>query len=329
MANFDWQKEAEQWGPATESPLPTAYFGNDVGPRQSLDPHLFDENDQLRPDVRNLVLTTITRYLRTLGFRKIGKWLKVWITGSAAGYQWSTDFDLDLMLGWDEEEFDQANPDWQGISEHFLARYLNDQLQEELWSELTEVPVNGATYEMTFFFNEGTGGDVMNIHPYTAYDVTANDWVLHPSTDRIAYRENFPSEWFDATARDQRKAADLSTRYNALRDTLAGAEANSPAYINAENSLRLVTAQASALYDDIHKGRQLAFQGGGTGNLDWHNFRWQQSLRLGTASALSTMRGLRRAAQDASDEQLYGGTIASHDEALTRAMMVNRSRRDR
>ena len=326
MSSGEWVKAQGDQPLPSFDPGSTAYFGDDVPPKPALDPHLFDAHEKLHPDVRALAINTVSKFLtQVLGLRQPDHWLHLWITGSSAGYQWAIDADFDIMVGVNIVRFSESNPDFGGFDETDLAAWLNEHLKGELWPALEHLTIHGAPYEMTYFMNVGTGDNVLNIHPYTAYDIIANQWVLHPSVDRIAYHSRFPVSWFARATEDTNRAHELGSRYNALYNDLTASQPNSPGYINAQTGLNLVAAQARALYDDIHLGRQMAFQGGGSGNLDWHNFRWQMAIKSGTVNALQPIVHAQSTARQLEETEQYGAPLEGADALIRRAMLYRRN----
>jgi hypothetical protein len=88
----------------------------------------------------------------------------------------------------------------------------------------------------------------------------------------------------------------------------------------------VVGQQAQILWEDIHGGRHQAFQPGGHGYGDFHNFRWQRAKETGVVNSLRAIVGVRKSANEARDTEIYGGPISGADEALTRAALVAKHR---
>ena len=126
-------------------------------------------------------------------------------------------------------------------------------------------------------------------------------------------------EWFDRADQDAKHAVSLLGRYTSHTRSLAASPPGSPGHVNAGAALNLVTAQAHALLDDIHRGRRIAFQGGGEGYGDWHNFRWQMAKASGAVKGLSEVTGIAERAHQQSETELYGSPLEAADELVRRA----------
>ena len=303
----------------------SGYFS---APQETLDPRLFD-GDKLREEVRRFILDALFQELLSLGLNSPGAWTKVWLAGSGISYQWAADRgngDLDVLFGVDYPTFLQRNSDWGGMSEDQFATWLNTHLKDELWPKTASKFFGQQAYEVTFYLNPGTGRDIRNINPYAAYDVRANNWTVPPPKVSANPREMYPKAWFTAAESDRRMTQELLSRYGDLKSSLGMAQPGSAAWHNYGDALRVVSQQAQILWDDIHGGRHEAFREGGHGYGDYHNFRWQRAKETGVVQSLQAILGVRKAATEAMDSELYGGPIAPADEALSRAAMVSRTR---
>jgi hypothetical protein len=318
MTEFDWLKAAEgQPSPSVE--------GGESGylsvPSATLDPHLFD-GDTLRSDVAHKLARLLLDYLGDeLHMHAARTWVKIWLAGSGITYQWNADRgngDLDVLIGVDRGKFDRANPGFAHYGEDDLAALLNAALKAELWPQTAAVKFGGQSYEVTFFYNSGTGIDINRIHPYAAYDVLKGTWVVRPPKLPHDPAALYPLAWFDRADQDAKYAEGLIKRYHAQLRALQGASPGTPGHVNAGAAINLVTAQARAMFDDIHHGRRIAFQGG-KGYADEHNFRWQMAKASGTIKGLSEISGIRDRAREMSETQLYGGPLAGADELVRRA----------
>lgn len=303
----------------------SGYFS---APQDTLDPNLFD-GTMLKPDVRSWINHTLAAELAKLGLKYAARWTYVWLAGSGISYQWAADRgngDLDVLFGVDYPAFLQRNPDWGGMSEEQFSNWLNGNLKAQLWTRTAHQEFGDQVYEVTFYENPGTGRDITSIQPYAAYNLRTNSWTVTPPKVAADPASMYPEAWFHAAELDKTQAVRLLERYGKHNLALEGTSPGSPGWHNAGAALGLVTQQAQALWDDIHGGRHAAFAQGGHGYGDWANFRWQQGKRTGVVNALRGLVGVRKAATDASDTELYGGPILSADEALSRAAMVSRER---
>lgn len=300
-------------------------------PSDRLDPSLFDDSDHVRTSVRGQLVVPLEKFLASIGLHDIYSWIHVWLAGSGITYQWAADRgngDLDVLVGLTRARFNTANPDFAGMGDDELADWLNRHLREGLWPSTAGMNIGSRHYEVTYYYNAGSEDRIERIHPYAAYDLLAGKWVV-PPPEETAGEHQFPSSWSDAAAADRSQAAQMSGRFRQAYDSLSSSAPDSPGYHNASAQLSLVSAQAAALLDSIHHGRRLAFQGGGKGYLDYHNYRWQMAKGNGVVKALSEITGARERAARANDEELYGGTITGPSETLERAMLWGKNRKER
>lgn len=309
-------------GPAIE-PGVSGYF---TPPGVDLDPALF-AGDRLRPAVRKLILNQVDGYLATI-YRDVEQWLRVWIAGSGASYQWAADReprDLDVLCAIDHVRFRQHNPDYAGLSNDTIDAQMTQRLKTGLWPRTAHTLINGSHYEATYFVNPGHE-DIREINPYAAYDVRRDKWSVRP----IEIPSDFDPltahpEWWAHVTTEQGSATAVVQRYNAIKDRLAHLQPGSPQWINAENDLVHVVAQGAALFDSIHGDRQRAFSMGGQGYFDFYNFRWQAYKRSGLTPALHEMKSQQVTAQQAAEGMQYGGPIMGAHDALTAATLYAQS----
>ena len=128
--------------------------------------------------------------------------------------------------------------------------------------------------------------DIRNINPYAAYDLKYDEWTVTPDPNMVP--PSNPS-WDTVASNDRSMAAQLSARYTQAMQDMQVSQ-NEASRRNAQ--VRLLTAgqQASALYDEIHTNRSLAFSPSGEGYGDFHNYRWQAGKRGGTIVMLKNIR---------------------------------------
>lgn len=324
MTQFDWT------GAQKDQPEPTTEGGASgylSAPSDQLDPALFN-GDSFKQDVASQILKPLHTFLTALGLNDINHWLKAWVAGSGITHQWQSDRgngDLDILLGIDGAAFDSANGDLAGVGDTGLATWLNEQLRAGLWPKTANTNINGKTFEVTYYYNASTFDDITRIHPYAAYQIyPALKWVVRPP-EHSATPQDFPEDWWDSTKTDQLHTDSLVKRYKNHSANINNAGPASPGMINSGAALNLVTAQAHALLDDIHHGRTAAFQGGGQGYMDFHNFRWQRAKANGVVQALSEITGVQKRAEEQSEEKLYGQKLPSTDDLLMRAMMQRKN----
>lgn len=310
----------------------SGYFSE---PAHELDPHLFD-GERIRDNVRTFVNSKLINWFNNeTGLKGARNWLHVWIAGSGVTYQWQAsrgNGDLDVLFGVDWVKFRQMNDDETGNSvmaidsEDEMADIVNTELKASLWPETAEQNLNGQIYEVTFYWNPGTGTNIKNIHPYAAYDLTTNTWSVRPPKLAQDPATLYPQDWKAEAGQDLTQANALLDRYNKSLNSLNASTEGSPGWHNATSELRLIADQAKVLFDDIHLGRKAAFQEGGKGYGDWTNFRWQSAKNSGAIQKLHTLASIDVEAKHAQEENTYGAQIKNARQALTEAMMANRGR---
>jgi hypothetical protein len=301
----------------------SGYFST---PSPTLDPALFD-GDRLRPEARAAVLAPLMSFLAAIGLQNPDRWLHLWITGSAITYQWDADRghgDLDVMLGISYTEFLAENPEFSGTSPEDFAGMLTSEMKTSLWPHTASVPLGGKPYEITYYLNPRTQDDISVINPYAALNVLTGDWEVRPPELPENPRDLYPAAWFDAAARDTAIARQVTSGYQLHLKRLAAATPGSPGWHNAGASLNLLTAQAQALFDDLHTGRRQAFSGTGQGYQDWHNYRWQAGKASGAVQALHALTTIGVEARRAQEAKLYGQPLDPADITLRRAAAAHR-----
>lgn len=296
----------------------SGYFS---APAQTLDPNLFDGNT-LKSEVRQHILGRLKHWFGFQGYRVDPAWLHVWIAGSGVTYQWAAsrgNGDLDVLFSVDVTEFESANPKWAGASENELAAGMTEELRQTLWGEEAQTGFGSQVYEVTYFWNPGTGSDIRNIHPYAAIDVVTGEWAVPPPALGEDPGAAFPREWYNQADHDAESAERLTRAYNEHLGNLGTADPGSVPWHNAGSSLNLVVSQASALFNDIHTGRRDAFGPQGHGYGDYTNFRWQYGKKTGAVKALHEIANVGEEARKDEETALWGGPIDGADVALRRA----------
>lgn len=258
---------------------PTSYFSE---PEKMLDPTLF-QGRVLQSWVRTGIVALLNDFLG-VHYRHPELWSRPWLAGSGVSYQWSANrqpADLDCLIGVDYLQFRKANPEFAGLSDTEISEQMNEEFREELQPKTA----NWNGYELTFYVNPGAT-DIRSIKPYAAYDLKYDEWTVHPDPNQKAPVQ---PAWDSVVASDAQLASQAHTRYTqALNDVQTSH--NDALRRNAQNRLTIVGQQASALYDEIHSNRGLAFSSTGTGYADFHNYRWQAGKRLGTIGMLRSIR---------------------------------------
>lgn len=299
--------------------MPSSYFSP---PANHLDPALFD-GWKLKDSVREPLITAALSELHKAGLKDSGKWLRMWITGSAISYQWNADRgngDLDVQIGIMYEQFLNSNPEYRNISEYIMNEQVNTFLRDNLWPKMSHANIGGKIFEVTYFWNYDVESDIMSIRPYAAYDLMSDQWIVQPPELPVDPKTLYPEEWYALIENDDYSSYRITSVYNDASKEISGYKPGSAAYINAKSRMNLAEAQAKTLYDDIHEGRRQAFTMGGKGYSDYHNFRWQSAKASGTIERLKSIIQEHKTEFLSKQTELYGSPIKSADEALEDAM---------
>jgi hypothetical protein len=302
-------------GSVTLAESTTSYFSE---PEKNLDPVLFD-GDVLKGWVRNSLLRMLNDFLATK-YMYPNIWSTTWIAGSGVSYQWKVQRDpgdLDVLVGVDYLTFRKLNPDYMGLSDVEISRMLNEDFRLGLMPNTKR----WEGFEVTFYVNPGAT-DIRIIKPYAAYDLTHNEWTVHPNPD--ARGADQPA-WEQAAEKDRDKALEIVSRYSQIVTTLQAA-VNPAGRRNAEVQLMTLLEQASALWEDIHSSRKKAFSETGEGYGDFYNYRWQAGKRLGTIVALKTLKDYLDSVKESNELQTYGVTLPD-DRTLVRRALTYRAGR--
>jgi hypothetical protein len=258
---------------------PTSYFS---APSATLDPELFD-GKRLKPWVRNDLNRLLYDFLGQ-SYQNAETWAHPWLAGSGVSYQWSAarnPGDLDCLVGVDYVQFRKANPRFVGLSD----KEISDQLNEDFRAGLQPQTANWHGYEVTFFVNNHAT-DIRAIKPYAAYSLKYDEWTV-PADPAAHAPQN--ADWDAAASRDAAAARQTYARFEAAHMDLDSSRGEAQRR-NAESRLSAAVSQGMALFDDIHLGRREAFNAGGEGYADFHNYRWQAAKRNGTIDALRAVR---------------------------------------
>lgn len=285
----------------------TSYFSQ---PEAELDPRLF-VGHTLKSSVRNGLLRVLFNFLNEK-YRHPDLWCHTWIAGSGVSYQWSAardPGDLDVLIGVDYIQFRKANPEYMGLSDTEISKMLNEEFRNELQPDTA----NWDGFEVTFYVNPGAT-DIRTINPYAAYDLTHDEWTVSPQAVGAPHN----AAWEAQAQRDRSMAVDIVTRYSRSLTDLQGAP-NDAARRNAEYRMQQSLMQGSALFDDIHSSRRMAFSQQGAGYFDFYNYRWQAGKKYGTVPALRKMRDYWDAYQNQMAEETYGVELPSTETLIRRA----------
>jgi 2'-5' RNA ligase len=232
-----WLPEGRYWGPNSAQN----------------DQRLF-QGDHLRPEVRQDILDRVGGVLGA--YDGWEKWTRVYFAGSQAA-QWldqngQGNGDFDILIGIDFEEFRDRNPRFEEMEDAEIANTLT----EELWTK-----ANAKEYYFTLhdgrsvgpfdrtFFVSPRAWDIKALHPYAAYNVTSDDWAVHPL--------QVPKDW------DARR---LPESYWGYAEALL-AEIKAIGQLPPEERHRM----AANLWEELHSHRSDAFSDGGHGLFDLSN----------------------------------------------------------
>ena len=290
-------------------------------PADQLDPNLFD-GDHLKHDVRIWLIAVLEHGLmRYLDLSGVNEWLHVWLAGSGITYQWEGNTDLDVLFGVDMAVFTRYNPEFSGLPESYVADRADAVLKQRLWPQTAHQSFGSQQYEVTFFWNPGTGNDITRIHPYAAYDLKRDLWVVAPPVLPADPQSLYPGDWHAAASRDVDAARAITRRYGSAKGTLASMPADTSQGRNAYAEMIRAEQAAMSLFDDIHGGRREAFGEQGRGYDDWHNYRWQSFKASGALNQVSAIVSEAKARRAAEDTELYGGPVDGPQTILTRDML--------
>lgn len=285
----------------------TSYFSS---LEESLDPKLF-EGTHIKKWVRNGILHLLYDFLKET-YRHPELWAHTWVAGSGVSYQWSAarqPGDLDVLIGVDYVQFRKANPEYMQMSDSEISKMLNEDFRIHLQPDTTDW--NG--YEVTFYVNPGAT-DIKTINPYAAYDLTYDEWTVVPPKEGV--KEN--PAWEAAAQRDLSMTSDIVMRYSKAMTDMQGAQ-NDVARRDAESRIQSALIQGSALFEDIHSGRKLAFRAGGEGYAGFHNYRWQAGKKYGTVPALKKMSEYWTAYKAQTEQETYGIELPDTQTLIRRA----------
>ena len=212
-----------------------------------LDPRIFNlVTEIMRDDVRAYGLNSLDAFWRP----KYGDWTQwavLYLAGSGASYWWSGDSDLDFLIGVDLEKLRAARPANKEVSDEDIIAHLNHELITDLRPSMAayQPDAGDKPMEVTYFVNPGSY-DIRQIHPYAAYNVSSNQWVVRPpevsGADEATLIPDSVWRMCEQAAREAEQVLSLSEPYR----TVAGI----------------------AMFDWVHEGRQVAYSPNGQGWLD-------------------------------------------------------------
>lgn len=290
------------------TPGATSYFS---APAADLDPKLFMDK-QLKITMREGILSLLFDYLLA-HFNDPHKWTKAWLAGSGVSYQWQAarePGDLDCLVGVEYVKFRQANPEYAGYSNAEIAAVFNEGFNAELMPNTG----NWHGYELTFYVNPQT--DIRDINPYAAYDLIGDYWTVQPNPNQ---HSPYSRDWEHKAKRDYDMTVEILNRHNSAINELRSAP-NTAYQVNAERKIKLAQEQAVSIYDEIHKGRKIAFSQIGSGYADFHNYRWQAGKKSGAVQALRSIKDQRDAQLKQQQKETYGVELPTTSTLIRRSL---------
>ena len=292
----------------------TSYFS---APSTELDPDLF-EGRHLRSWVQQGITSLLNDFLGQ-NYRQADVWAHPWLAGSGVSYQWSAarePKDLDCLVGVDYIQFRKSNPEFSGLSDKDISEVINDKFRSQLQPQTEDW--NG--FELTFYVNNGAT-DIRNINPYAAYDLKYDDWTVTP--DPMAQPPQHP-DWEQIVSSDKAMTNKILTRFQAALNDVSVSH-NDATRRNAEVRLQTAAEQGTALFDEIHHNRSLAFSPTGKGYRDFNNYRWQAGKREGPEHTLRDIRAHSSEVKEQREKSLYGTTLPDAHTLLRTSALYGRT----
>lgn len=141
--------------------------------KDTLCPMIWDENEQLYPEVRDILLKNALEFMK---FAKLddATFKDIILTGSLANYNWHEGSDLDIHILMD---FEQISDDTEFVDDYFRTK-------KALWAERMPVQVKGHDVELY----------IQNINePHTStgvYSIWNDKWLTKPIKEMIGIDTN-------------------------------------------------------------------------------------------------------------------------------------------
>lgn len=286
-------RQVQAWRLPTEIrgyPLP---IGGQFAPTQaSLDPDLFDHQEQMHPWIRGSLMAILEAFWRPR-YGDWRPWTRIYLAGSLASY-WHATLDFDTLVGVDTHAMVRDHPEFGGMSDAEVCQALTHEFITELdplvkdWSfppepnlhrvmhalngpDVTDVyksvPMTVVTglgpMEMTWYVNPAAY-DIRAIKPYAAYDVTNDKWAVHP--DKMA------------------KSWGAHALGHSFWERMADVADSIKAALKLSEPAR--TSACLRIYDRIHTDRGQAFGPAGRGVTDPRSLQWIVLNRWGLLGPL-------------------------------------------
>lgn len=227
--------------------------------KKGLDPRLFDENEQMHPIVRQHILSLLNSFWAPKYGDSWQSWARVYLAGSEASHFLGPggigNGDLDILIGINYELARHYVDAFTGEPDGALGDRLTEELRAGLNDDVRMLPgpdgKETGPWENTWFvIKDPSGtGDIRNIKPYAAYDMTADDWAVRP----VEVPDDFGPEKLPESTWDIVDA--VRALVKAVGELPPGARER----------------EGAALYDYLHTDRSAAFGEEGTGLYDTAN----------------------------------------------------------
>lgn len=130
----------------------------------TLSPLIWDDNENLKPDVRKTLLMNAKRFIEFSDVENL-KFEDIILTGSMANYNYNDDSDLDVHIVLDLGQISQ--------NKDFVGDFFK--LKKQLWNDKLPIQVKGHDVEM--YFQDSTEKH----HSSGVYSLIKNDWIRKPT----------------------------------------------------------------------------------------------------------------------------------------------------
>lgn len=144
---------------------------------ETLDPNLFTKEQRVKPAFRRAIMERLSTVLSPF-YPEWKEWSRVNFAGSGATYWWDRDNnDVDILIGIDYKALVKAMPVFEGDSPAQIAKHVNQEFHDKFNTEHFGF---GDTFYNITAYNNPNSWNIKDIHPYAAYDLTRDKWIVHP-----------------------------------------------------------------------------------------------------------------------------------------------------
>lgn len=260
-------------------------------PHDTLYPPVF-EDDRVKPVVRERLRNYI---LEPLSERFVSpeSWLRFYIYGSGASYDWDESGDLDVQVFVDEDRFWSLNPD-ANLDGHTVVSTVRRTFADKNFRTLEQLGLEGdMTVQYYAKSGQGTHEQVLSERPYAAYDLDEDVWVVKPEP----MGADFFARLFERSmAKAQMLAEHIGALITAYDVDVMSAEywgamaERDPEYEGDKEKYRQEAEsdyrRLKSIYDSIHRARNKAYGPQGMGNLDERDAVYKMLLAWDVLPAL-------------------------------------------